>query len=104
MEYLNKAVSLCNNIVTHISTFIQPYKHVTIESVNEDADIENQYEKGSKKVVVGLGNVFVNLLIMKVDFIKYLIENSVDQYRLFMEEEMDNMVFVNVVDTKEKDE
>jgi hypothetical protein len=104
MEYLNKAVSLYNDTVAHITTFIQPYKHITIESVNDDADIENQYEKVSKKVVVGLGNVFVNILILKVDFIKYLIENSVDQYRLFMEEEIENAVIVNVVDTKEKDE
>ena len=101
MEYFNKAVSLCNDIVTHFSTFIKPYKHITIESVNEDADIENQYERVSKKGVVVLGNVFVNLLIMKVDFIKYLVENSVDQYRLFMEEEIENAV---IVDIKEKDE
>mgnify|MGYP001185054453 FL=1 len=104
MEYFKKTVSLCSDIVTHFSTFIQPYKHITIESVNDDADIENQYERASKKGVVVLGNVFVNLLILKVDFIKYLVENSVDQYRLFMEEEIDNIVVVDVVDTKEKDE
>ena len=101
MEYFKKTVSLCSDIVTHFSTFINPYKHITIESVNEDADIENQYERASKKGVVVLGNIFVNLLIMKVDFIKYLVENSVDQYRLFMEEEIENAV---IVDIKEKDE
>jgi len=104
MEYFKKTVSLYSDIATHFSTFIQPYKHITTESVNEDADIENQYERASKKGVVVLGNVFVNILIMKVDFIKYLVENSVDQYRLFMEEEIENMVVVDVVDTKEKDE
>ena len=51
--------------------FINPYKHITIESVNDDADIENQYEKISKKVVVG--NILVNLLILKIDFTKKLL-------------------------------
>ena len=101
MEYLNKTVNICNDFFQSFPKLLVPYKHITIESVNNDADIENQYERVSKKGVVVLGNVFVNILILKVDFIKYLIKNSVDQYRLFMEEEIENAV---LVDIKEKDE
>ena len=101
MEYLNKAATICYDFFQSFPKLLLPYKHITIESVNNDADIENQYERVSKKGVVVLGNVFVNILILKVDFIKYLIKNSVDQYRLFMEEEIENAV---LVDIKEKDE
>ena len=73
MEYLNKAANICRDFFQSFPKLLLPYKHITIESVNDDADIENQYEKVSKKIVVGLGNVFINILIMKVDFIKYLI-------------------------------
>ena len=36
------------------STLHMPYRHSTIEGVYQDPDIENQYEKVSKKIVVGL--------------------------------------------------
>ena len=47
-----------------------PYKHTTIESVYQDSDIENQYEKICVSGIVGTGNVLVNLLILKMELIR----------------------------------
>lgn len=81
--------------------FVNPYKHITIESVNDDADIENQYEKMSKKVVVGLGNILVNLLILKIDFTKKFINDCIQKY----DEYMNISVSEDYVDiNKEKEE
>ena len=81
--------------------FINPYKHITIESVNDDADIENQYEKMSKKVVVGLGNILVNLLILKIDFTKKIVNDFIEKYNEYMKESVtEDYVDIN----KEKEE
>jgi len=80
--------------------FVNPYKHITIESVNDDADIENQYEKMSKKIVVGLGNILVNLLILKIDFTRKIINNCLEKY----EEYMNKSDAEDYVDIKEKEE
>ena len=82
-----------------VYSFINPYKHTTIESVNDDADIENQYEKISKKVVVGFGNILTNLLILKLDFIKQCIIESIKQYSKYMEKDNEPQIEI-----KEKDE
>jgi len=81
--------------------FINPYKHITIESVNDDADIENQYEKISKKVVVGLGNILVNLLILKIDFTKKIVNDFIEKYNEYMKESV-NEDYVDI--NKEKEE
>lgn len=81
--------------------FINPYKHITIESVNDDADIENQYEKMSKKMVVGLGNILVNLLILKIDFTKKIINDSIQKYNEYIKESI-NEDYVDI--NKEKEE
>lgn len=82
--------------------FINPYKHITIESVNDDADIENQYEKISKKVVVGIGNILVNLLILKIDFTKKIIIDCIKQYNKYMSESVTTEDYVDI--NKEKEE
>ena len=85
--------------------FINPYKHITIESVNDDADIENQYEKMSKKVVVGLGNIFVNLLILKIDFTKKIVNDFIEKYNECIKESVNVSVTEDYVDiNKEKEE
>lgn len=81
--------------------FINPYKHITIESVNDDADIENQYEKISKKVVVGLGNILVNLLILKIDFTKRIVNDFIEKYNEYTKESV-NEDYVDI--NKEKEE
>lgn len=81
--------------------FVNPYKHITIESVNDDADIENQYEKMSKKMVVGLGNIFVNLLILKIDFTKKIINDCIKKYNECIKESV-NEDYVDI--NKEKEE
>tara|TARA_B100000925_G_C21922637_1_gene436583 strand:+ start:372 stop:671 length:300 start_codon:yes stop_codon:yes gene_type:complete len=82
--------------------FINPYKHITIESVNDDADIENQYEKISKKVVVGLGNILVNLLILKIDFTKKIVNDFIEKYNEYMKESVTTEDYVDI--NKEKEE
>ena len=82
--------------------FINPYKHITIESVNDDADIENQYEKMSKKVVVGLGNILVNLLILKIDFTKKIVNDFIEKYNEYMKESVTTEDYVDI--NKEKEE
>lgn len=82
--------------------FINPYKHITIESVNDDADIENQYEKISKKMVVGLGNILVNLLILKIDFTKKIIIDCIKQYNEYMSGSVPTEDYVDI--NKEKEE
>ena len=47
-----------------------PYKNRTTHDVDLDVDIENQYERVAKKGVVLTGNVFTNLLVLKVDTLK----------------------------------
>lgn len=49
-----------------------PYKHKTAYDVDQDADIENQYEKVAIKTVVLSGNLFTNLLVWKVELIKVI--------------------------------
>ena len=58
--------------ISYMMNIIHPYKHNTIESVEQDPDIENQLEKVSKQSVVAVGNIFVKLLILKVETIKWI--------------------------------
>lgn len=58
--------------ISYMMNIIHPYKHNTIESVEQDPDIENQLEKVSKQSVVVAGNIFVKLLILKVETIKWI--------------------------------
>lgn len=58
--------------ISYMKNLIYPYKHNTIESVEQDPDIENQLEKVSKQSVVVVGNIFVKLLILNVETIKWI--------------------------------
>lgn len=49
--------------------FVTPYKHSSIESIKEDEDIKNPYEKNAKCVILALGIIFINLLMLKIDII-----------------------------------
>ena len=44
MEYLNKAATICYDFQS-FPKLLLPYKHITIESVNDDADIENNMKE-----------------------------------------------------------
>lgn len=63
--------------------FVTPYKHPSIESIKEDEDIKNPYEKNAKCLVLALGIIFINLLMLKIDIIfmssKY-IKKKYDDY------------------------
>ncbi len=64
--------------------FVTPYKHSSIESIKEDEDIKNPYEKNAKCVILALGIIFINLLMLKIDIIfmssKY-IKQKYDDYK-----------------------
>ena len=64
--------------------FVTPYKHSSIESIKEDEDIKNPYEKHAKCVILALGIIFINLLMLKIDIIfmssKY-IKQKYDDYK-----------------------
>lgn len=59
-------------------SIVNPYKHTTIGSVYQDVDIENQYEKAYVAGIVGSGNIFVNLLVHKLQLLKYIGRNTID--------------------------
>tara|TARA_B110000305_G_C18848892_1_gene363606 strand:+ start:148 stop:516 length:369 start_codon:yes stop_codon:yes gene_type:complete len=86
MDVLN---TMASKFVNYITNFVNPYKHNTSESVENDGDIENQIEKFSKKGAVITGNVIVNLLILKVDMLLYL-SSMVQTYFKTMLETTDN--------------
>ena len=49
--------------------FVTPYKHSSIESIKEDEDIKNPYEKHAKCAILALGIILINLLMLKIDII-----------------------------------
>ena len=84
----------------YIMNIIHPYKHNTIVSVEQDPDIENQLEKVSKQSVVVVGNIFVKLLILKVETIKW-ISLRVKEY---IDTMMDKEISIEQEDTEEEKE
>lgn len=54
------------------STLHIPYRHSTIESVYQDPDIENQYEKMCVSAAVVSGNISVNTLVTVIYLIKHI--------------------------------
>lgn len=59
-------------------SIVNPYKHTNIGSVYQDVDIENQYEKAYVAGIVGSGNILVNLLVHKLQVLKYIGSNTID--------------------------
>lgn len=85
--------------ISYMMNIIHPYKHNTIESVEQDPDIENQLEKVSKQGVVVAGNIFVKLLIVKVETIKW-ISLRVKEYINTM---MDKEILVEYTEEEQED-
>lgn len=81
MIHLPQIIEILKNSKEFIFNSIQPYKHVTISSVNEDADIENQLERVVKSIVVCTGNIFVNFSILKIDAMKKLISFMMEKIK-----------------------
>lgn len=73
---MNHFYNTCTSFFNICCDLITPYKHITVESVKQDTDIENQYERITKIVVIGSSNVFVNLLMKKIELIKIFSKNS----------------------------
>ena len=49
--------------------FVTPYKHSTIEAIQQDENIKNPYEKNAKCLILALGIILINLLMLKIDVI-----------------------------------
>jgi len=66
MDNMVSIGKLCKQLAL---VFVTPYKHSSIESIKEDEDIKNPYEKHAKCVILALGIIFINLLMLKIDII-----------------------------------
>mgnify|MGYP001417411272 CR=1 FL=1 len=81
MDNMVSIGKLCKQLAL---VFVTPYKHSSIESIKEDEDIKNPYEKNAKCVILALGIIFINLLMLKIDIIfmssKY-IKQKYDDYK-----------------------
>jgi hypothetical protein len=86
--------------ISYMMNIIHPYKHNTIESVEQDPDIENQLEKVSKQSVVVVGNIFVKLLLLKVETIKWI---SL-RVKAYIDIIMDKETSIKEEDAEEKEE
>lgn len=75
MESVTEFISQSHEFFMSI---VNPYKHTNIGSVYQDMDIENQYEKAYIAGIVGSGNILVNLLVHKLDLLKYFGRNTIN--------------------------
>lgn len=56
-------------VLDFFKNIIKPYKYTSIEDVN-NADIENQIEKYSKMSIIASNNMFMNLIMIHIEFFK----------------------------------
>lgn len=82
-------------VLDFIKNIIKPYKYTSIEDV-ETADIENQIEKYSKMSIIASNNIFMNLMMFQVDFLKegcIFLRSKYDKYTC-------SSIPANISDTK----
>lgn len=78
---MDKITLMITNLKYNLLRLIEPYKHTSISTI--DDDIENQIEKVSKKAAVASGNIVVNTLICIIDAPKclhYFLLSEYDKY------------------------
>lgn len=92
---MDKITLMLSNLKYDLFRLIEPYKHTSISTM--DADIENQLEKVSKKVVVASGNVFINTLIYAIDGAKFLHYFLIDEFNKYMNiQNSESIQYVNI--------
>tara|TARA_X000000950_G_scaffold142486_1_gene176641 strand:+ start:16958 stop:17431 length:474 start_codon:yes stop_codon:yes gene_type:complete len=92
---MDKITLMLSNLKYDLFRLIEPYKHTSISTM--DADIENQLEKVSKKVVVASGNVFINILIYAIDGAKFLHYFLIDEFNKYMNiQNSESIQYVNI--------
>ena len=92
---MDKITLMLSNLKYDLFRLIEPYKHTSISTM--DADIENQLEKVSKKVVVASGNVFINTLIYAIDGAKFLHYFLIDEFNKYLNiQNSESIQYVNI--------
>ena len=99
---MDKITLILSNIKFDLFRLIEPYKHTSISTM--DADIENQLEKVSKKVVVASGNVFINTLIYAIDGAKFLHYFLIDEFDKYMNiQNSDELQYVHIIEDNDSE-
>ena len=64
---MDKLESVQNKSKEVFKEIYAPYKHLTPETIFNDNDIDNIYEKYLKSAVVMVAMIFINLMMLKIE-------------------------------------